>query len=184
MIIIAYQRPAPFGLVSQPIIHSYRKDLKLETLPQKTTASNNTLTSQAIETPAPLLHQLRCSSNPHNRLPSPTLFPLLNTTSAVMLLSLRPLTLGLGLTAAFAAHSFHRSRPLLCESLAASSLRTYSDETKVPVFRNGRPNPAAYRQISAGSLLGREALFFLSWRRGGGDGGLLIDEIGGEEEAG
>lgn len=24
----------------------------------------------------------------------------------------------------------------------------------MPVFRNGRPNPAAFRQISAGSILG------------------------------
>lgn len=78
-----------------------------------------------------------------------------------MLLLMRPVTIGLGLTTAFVAHSFYRSRPLLCESSGSNSaglLRKYSEDAKVPVFRNGRPNPAAYKQISAGSILGRSPL--------------------------
>ena len=50
-----------------------------------------------------------------------------------------------------------RPRPLLCESAAAqlsSTFNTYTKEAKVPVVRNGRPNPAAYKQISSGSILG------------------------------
>lgn len=72
------------------------------------------------------------------------------------------LTLGLGLTTAFAAHAIHIRSPLRCDSSFSSSsklpsaLRTYSDEAKVPVVsRSGRPNPAALKQVSAGSLLGK-----------------------------
>lgn len=36
----------------------------------------------------------------------------------------------------------------------SESFKTYSRDAKVPVFRDGRPNPQAYRQISAGSIAG------------------------------
>lgn len=36
----------------------------------------------------------------------------------------------------------------------SESLRTYSTDAKVPVFKDGRPNPRAYKQLSAGSILG------------------------------
>ena len=88
---------------------------------------------------------------------------------ATVLLVRRPLLtpmsiIGLGITTAFASHPFCRPRPLLCDaSPAASNLssayRTYSEDAKVPVFRNGRPNPAAYRQLSAGSVSGMLSLY-------------------------
>ena len=36
----------------------------------------------------------------------------------------------------------------------SESFKTYSRDAKVPVVRDGKPNPAAYRQVSAGSILG------------------------------
>lgn len=73
---------------------------------------------------------------------------------------LTPFSLGLGFTAAFTAHSLYKPRPLLCEASPAaqsisSTLHTYSRDAKVPVFRNGRPNPNAYKQLSAGSICGK-----------------------------
>lgn len=73
---------------------------------------------------------------------------------------LAPFSLGLGITTAFAAHSIYKPRPLLCDASPAArnisdALHTYSHEAKVPVFRNGRPNPAAYKQLSAGSICGK-----------------------------
>lgn len=81
---------------------------------------------------------------------------------ATLILLRRPLAMsaiGLGITTAFAMHSFHRSRPLLCDASPAArnlsnTFRTYSEDARVPIFRNGRPNPAAYRQLSAGSISG------------------------------
>jgi len=75
---------------------------------------------------------------------------------------LAPFSLGLGITTAFAAHSIYKPRPLLCDASPAArnisdAFHTYSHEAKVPVFRNGRPNPAAYRQLSAGSICGKLA---------------------------
>lgn len=88
----------------------------------------------------------------------------LDTQMASILLLRRPilspltLGLGLGLTTLYAAHSLqlHRPQRLLCDSspTLAGSFRTYQQEAKVPVVRNGRPNPAAYKQISSGSILG------------------------------
>lgn len=40
----------------------------------------------------------------------------------------------------------------------SESFKTYSRDAKVPVFKDGRPNPAAYRQISAGSMIGMYSL--------------------------
>ena len=71
------------------------------------------------------------------------------------------LTLGLGLSSLYATQSLYRQKPLLCETAGATPLdtisdnfNTYSRDAKVPVFKNGRPNPQAYGQISAGSILG------------------------------
>ena len=70
---------------------------------------------------------------------------------------LAPLSLGLGI----ATYSFTAPRPLRCDPSPKTrnvpdTFRVYSDEAKVPVFRNGRPNPAAYKQLSAGSICGRQ----------------------------
>ena len=71
---------------------------------------------------------------------------------------LRPLPFALGLsTSLFATATLYRSPPLLCESASnqlSGSLRTYTEDAKVPVVRNGKMNPAAYKQISEGSTLG------------------------------
>lgn len=76
----------------------------------------------------------------------------------------RPLfsfSLGLGLSSLYATQAIYRQKPLLCEASGATpmatvseSFKTYSRDAKVPVFRDGRPNPQAYRQISAGSIAG------------------------------
>ena len=104
----------------------------------------------------PLLPKL-----PHNRhsLPSPT-----QMASFLLLPRSRPLfslTLGLGLSSLYATQSLYRQKPLLCEAAGATplttvseSFKTYSRDAKVPVFKDGRPNPRAYGQISAGSILG------------------------------
>ena len=85
---------------------------------------------------------------------------------AFLLRSSRPLfnpfslSLGLG-TALLASQSIFRSRLAYCEAAGATplttaseSLKSYSRDAKVPIFRDGRPNPAAYRQLSAGSIMG------------------------------
>ena len=73
---------------------------------------------------------------------------------------LTPLSLGLGITATFATYSFTALRPLRCDASPTTrnvlnNFHTYPEEAKVPIFRNGRPNPAAYKQLSAGSVCGR-----------------------------
>ena len=68
-----------------------------------------------------------------------------------------PFSIGLGITTAFAAHTYYRPRLLYCETATASisdTFRTYSREARTPVVKNGRANPAAYKQISSGSILG------------------------------
>ena len=47
----------------------------------------------------------------------------------------------------------------------SESFKTYSRDAKVPVLKDGRPNPQAYRQISAGSILGMWGLC-LGYERG------------------
>ena len=71
------------------------------------------------------------------------------------------LTLGLGLSSLYATQALYRQKPLLCEASGATplttvseSFKTYSQDAKVPVSKDGRSNPQAYRQISAGSILG------------------------------
>ncbi|KAF6223553.1 hypothetical protein HO133_000396 [Letharia lupina] len=71
------------------------------------------------------------------------------------------LTLGLGLSSLYASQALYRQKPRLCEGPGATPLTTvsesfkaYSRDAKVPVFKDGRPNPRAYRQISAGSIVG------------------------------
>lgn len=71
------------------------------------------------------------------------------------------LTLGLGLSSLYFTQDIYRRRPLLCEASGASptatvadSFKTYTRDAKVPVFKDGRPNPQAYRQISTGSIVG------------------------------
>lgn len=71
---------------------------------------------------------------------------------------LAPLSLGL-ITTTYATYSFTSLRPLRCDASSTTrngpeTFRAYSEEAKVPVFRNGRPNPAAYKQLSAGSICG------------------------------
>lgn len=87
--------------------------------------------------------------------------------AAIHLLRTRPgltsftLSLGLG-TTFFAQQNLWRQGPLLCDSAPGAtpattlseSLQAYQHDAKVPVFQNGRPNPRAYSQISAGSMLG------------------------------
>ena len=36
----------------------------------------------------------------------------------------------------------------------SESFKSYSRDAKVPVFKDGRPNPRAYRQVTAGSIVG------------------------------
>lgn len=71
---------------------------------------------------------------------------------------LTPLSLGLGLSTAFVAHNFYTDarRPILCESpsLESSTFRNYKQDAKVPIVKQGRANPAAFKQISSGSILG------------------------------
>ena len=80
---------------------------------------------------------------------------------ASILLLRRPLAIGLGLTSFCATYSLlqpsRQSRLLYCDSYAtplSSSLHSYSTNAQVPVVKKGRPNPAAYKQISSGSILG------------------------------
>ena len=85
------------------------------------------------------------------------------------------LSLGLGITTTFATYSFIALRPLRCDASPTTrnvpdTFRAYSEEAKVPVFRNGRPNPAAYKQLSAGSICGRSCSLLLNpgtWTRCG-----------------
>ncbi len=84
--------------------------------------------------------------------------------ASVLLARGRPLfslSVGLGLTSLYASQAFYRQKPLRCEAAGATpmttvseSFKTYSKDAKVPVFRDGRPNPDAYKQISAGSIMG------------------------------
>lgn len=96
--------------------------------------------------------------------------PFLRPMATLHLLRTRPLFslgIGLGISSLFATQALYRQRPLLCEGPGATplttvseSFKTYSRDAKVPVFKDGRPNPAAYRQISAGSIIGM-------WSEGG-----------------
>ena len=85
--------------------------------------------------------------------------------ASILLPRSRPLfslTLGLGRSSLYATQALYRQRPLICDAApgatplttVSESLKTYSQDAKVPVFKNGRPNPKAYGQISAGSILG------------------------------
>lgn len=84
--------------------------------------------------------------------------------ASLNLLRTRPLFsvgIGLGISSLFATQALYRQRPLLCEGPGATpmntvseSFKTYSRDAKVPIFKDGRPNPAAYRQLSAGSIIG------------------------------
>ena len=76
-----------------------------------------------------------------------------------------PLSLCLGFsTALILSQPLLRPRLAYCDSLSpiarpsspiSESLHDYTRDAKVPIFLDGwRPNPAAYRQISAGSILG------------------------------
>ena len=90
-----------------------------------------------------------------------TLLPLLRRP----FLTTTPLCLCLGASTILLASQTPSLRPRLplayCEPASASrpttvseTFQTYTRDAKVPIFVNGRPNPAAYRQISAGSILG------------------------------
>ena len=69
---------------------------------------------------------------------------------------LSPVFIGIGLTAIFAARPFSNSRVLYCDASPSPSspFRNYAEDARVPVVRNGRINPVAYKQISGGSILG------------------------------
>ena len=91
--------------------------------------------------------------------------PSIEESMATHLLSRgRPLfsfSVGLGLTSLGATKSFYCQSPLRCDAASTSPLTTvsesfksHSEDVKVPLFKNGRPNSHAYKQISAGSILG------------------------------
>ena len=77
-----------------------------------------------------------------------------------------PLSLCLGFSTAFllSQQAILRPRLAYCDSPSpiarpsspvSEGLHSYTRDAKVPIFLDGgRPNPAAYRQISAGSILG------------------------------
>lgn len=71
---------------------------------------------------------------------------------------LTPLSLGLGLSTAFFAHDFYLDarRPMLCDSgsLGSSTFQQCKRDVNVPAVKQGRVNPAAFKQISSGSILG------------------------------
>jgi hypothetical protein len=79
------------------------------------------------------------------------------------LLASRPLGIGLGLGAAFTAHSLltpRRNLYALCDSSA--TLNSYTNNAKVPVVnRRGGLNPNAVRQISSGSIAGKSYIFVI-----------------------
>ena len=68
---------------------------------------------------------------------------------------------GVGLTSIYSSKAIYRQVPLRCDAPGATpmttvseSLKTYSEDAKVPIIKDGRLNPDAYKQISAGSMLG------------------------------
>ncbi|THW19777.1 hypothetical protein D6D24_02644 [Aureobasidium pullulans] len=73
------------------------------------------------------------------------------------LLQSRPLGIGLGLSAAFTAHSLLTPRRSLISYCDASpaALNSFTSNAQTPVVnRRGGLNPAAVRQISSGSIAG------------------------------
>ena len=82
-----------------------------------------------------------------------------------------PLALGLGIS----SFAFTRRRPLLCDAAGATplttaseSFKTYTRDAKVPVWKDGRVNPEAIRQVSSGSVLGGLFVFLdVVYRFGG-----------------
>lgn len=81
------------------------------------------------------------------------------------LLTTSPLSLCLGLsTAVLLSQRLIHTRPVYCDSPSpiarwsssvSENAHTYTHNAQVPIFLDGwRLNPAAYRQISAGSILG------------------------------
>ncbi len=112
------------------------------------------------------------SSNPPS--PPPMASPHLHLLLPRRTLPLLPFALGLGISSL----TFSRRRPLLCDgatpltTASESFNRTYTRDAKVPVWRDGRVNPGAYRQISSGSVLGGwgfflSGFFFFFWRSEG-----------------
>ena len=103
---------------------------------------------------------------PHIKLPTPHLV------MATLFLrrpfqTITPFTLCVGASTILLASQTASLRPRLalayCDSPSTTTrptasvsetFQTYTRDAKVPIFANGRPNPAAYRQISAGSILG------------------------------
>lgn len=76
-------------------------------------------------------------------------------------LPLTALGLGLGISISVSTLAFSRRRPVLLDAAGATPLTTvsesfkgYTRDAKVPVWRGGRVNPGAIRQISGGSVLG------------------------------
>ena len=73
----------------------------------------------------------------------------------------RATSIGLGVTTSLTIYSLLPTSPIrpklqYCDSLSSSSAATnwnYS-QAQTPVVKNGKPNPAAYKQLSAGSILG------------------------------
>ncbi|KAI9805106.1 MAG: hypothetical protein M1825_000940 [Sarcosagium campestre] len=75
-----------------------------------------------------------------------------------------PLGLSLTFSTAFATKTLLSPSPLQllhCDSSRGASSSTsdwsYKRTAQTPVFKDGRPNPMAYRQISSGSILGLAA---------------------------
>ena len=126
-----------------------------------------------VKFPSTTLYVEQLSAFPNtSRPPIKVLSPIMSISLLVRPTLRSPLALGLGVTAVFATHQINSlRRPLLCDASPAArvqdTFRTYTAEAKVPVFKNGRPNPAAYRQISAGSIIGVQELLL--------DGGMNIN---------
>lgn len=118
---------------------------------------------QRITSPRPFTNYSLTSRAPSSPPFSPYL-PISKPMASFLLPRSRPLfalTLGLGLSSVYATQTLYRQKPLLCEASGAKpmttisdSFKTYSQDAKVPVFKDGRPNPQAYGQISAGSIAG------------------------------
>ncbi|MCJ1275609.1 hypothetical protein MMC21_003412 [Puttea exsequens] len=68
---------------------------------------------------------------------------------------------GLGLSSLVLSQNIFQRRALLCEGPGATPLTTLSErfktherDTRVPIVKDGRLNPQAYGQVSAGSICG------------------------------
>jgi len=128
-------------------------DYVTEYLSQTSTAAGHAKQTEAHRT-------LTLSTRAPNTSIKTSIVPISKEMASLLLLR-RPLAIGLGLTSFCTTYALlqpsRQSRLLYCDSYAtplSSSLHSYSTNAQVPVVKKGRPNPAAYKQISSGSILG------------------------------